>query len=71
MTHVYVPHIRYPWFCDVCGYAGHERLQHPATAREANADTGHRDRSDDPLREEKQTSSNTQKNTMGGEHGSS
>jgi hypothetical protein len=43
----------------------------PATAREANADTGHRDRSDDHLRDEKQPSSNTQKNTMGGEHGSS
>jgi hypothetical protein len=27
--HAYKPHRKYPWFCAVCGYAEHERLQHP------------------------------------------
>lgn len=30
--HAYQPHRKYPWFCDECGYAEHERLKHPAQA---------------------------------------
>lgn len=31
-THTFVPHPRFPWFCDKCGYAPHERLQHSVLA---------------------------------------
>ena len=26
--HASVPHPRYPWFCNECGYAPHEQLKH-------------------------------------------
>lgn len=26
--HRCAPHKKYPWFCDVCGYAEHETLMH-------------------------------------------
>ena len=26
--HAYVPHPKYPWFCDECGYPERERLKH-------------------------------------------
>lgn len=29
-THTFLPHSKYPWFCDKCGYAEHEQLQHGA-----------------------------------------
>lgn len=29
VLHAYKPHAQYPWFCADCGYAEHERLQHP------------------------------------------
>lgn len=28
MTHKYLPHRKYPWFCDKCGYGQYERLMH-------------------------------------------
>lgn len=26
--HAYVPHRKWPWFCDRCGYPEHENLKH-------------------------------------------
>lgn len=28
LVHDYRPHPKYPWFCDLCGYAEHEGLKH-------------------------------------------